>query len=183
MNDQNDNYAVVAVYDSHVQAEDALKNLQKSGFEMKKLSIVGKDYHTEEHVVGYYNSGDRLNSWGKAGSFWGTVWGLLFGSAFFSIPGMGAVLIGGPLVAAMVAALEGAVLVGGLSVIGAALYSVGVPEDSIVEYETALKSNKFLLIANGNADEVVLARGIMRAEHATSGLHLLAQHAALSSMI
>jgi hypothetical protein len=46
--------AVVAVYNTHVEAEGAVKELQKSGFDMKKLSIVGKDYHTEEHVTGYY---------------------------------------------------------------------------------------------------------------------------------
>ena len=28
--------------------------------DIKKLSIVGKEYHTEEHVVGYYNAGDRM---------------------------------------------------------------------------------------------------------------------------
>lgn len=159
-------YAVVAVCDSNAHAEDALKELQESGFEMKNLSIVGRDYHPEEHVVGYYNSGEKMKSWGEAGGFWGGAWGRLFGSAFFSIPGMGAVLIGGPLVAAMVATLESAVVVGGLSVIGAALYTIGVPEDTIVEYETALKSNKFLLVAEGTEDEVAHARGIMRTEHA-----------------
>ena len=50
---------------------------------MKKLSIVGRDYHTDEHVVGYYNTGDRMKVWGKAGAFWGGLWGFLFGSAFF----------------------------------------------------------------------------------------------------
>lgn len=45
--------ALVAIYENHVEAEKAVKELQQSGFDMKKLSIVGKDYHTEEHVVGY----------------------------------------------------------------------------------------------------------------------------------
>jgi hypothetical protein len=51
---------------------------------MKKLCIVGKGYHTEEDVVDYYNTGDRMKKWGKLGAFWGGLWGLLFGSAFFS---------------------------------------------------------------------------------------------------
>ena len=38
---------------------------------MNQLSIVGRDYHTEEHVVGYYNAGDRMKYWGKLGAFWG----------------------------------------------------------------------------------------------------------------
>jgi hypothetical protein len=154
--------AVVAIYESHSQAEEALKELQRSGFDMKKLSIVGKDYHTEEHVVGYYNAGDRMKRWGKSGAFWGGFWGLLLGSAFFAIPGIGPVLVAGPLVAWIVGALEGAVVVGGLSAIGAGLYSIGIPKDSIVQYESALKSDKFLLLAHGTADEVEKAKGIMR---------------------
>ena len=59
--------SVVAVFGSHAQAEDAIRELQKDGFDMKKLSIVGKDYHTEEHVVGYYTTGDRMLYWGKLG--------------------------------------------------------------------------------------------------------------------
>ena len=57
--------AAVAVYDTHSQAEEAVKELQSSGIDMKKLSIVGKDYHTEEQAVGYYNTGDRMKCWGS----------------------------------------------------------------------------------------------------------------------
>ena len=64
MSEQN---SVVAIFESHNQAEDGVRELQKSGFDMKKLSIVGKDYHTDEHVVGYYNAGDRMMYWGKLG--------------------------------------------------------------------------------------------------------------------
>jgi hypothetical protein len=72
-----DTNAVIAVYDSHTAAEDAVKELQKSGFDMKKLSVVGKDYHTDEQVVGYYNAGDRMKYWGKwVGRFLGRVLGL-----------------------------------------------------------------------------------------------------------
>ena len=49
-----------AIYETHTQAEEVLKELQKSGFDTKKMSIVGKDYHTDEHVVGYNNAGDRI---------------------------------------------------------------------------------------------------------------------------
>jgi hypothetical protein len=62
---------VVAVYDTHGHAEEALRAFQDTGFDMKKLSIVGKDYHAEEHVIGFYNAGDRMMFWGKRGAFWG----------------------------------------------------------------------------------------------------------------
>src|SRR5664280_1007765 len=128
---------------------------------MRTLSIVGKDSHTDEHVVGYYNAGDRMKYWGKTGAFWGGFWGMLFGSAFFAIPGIGPVLVAGPLVAWIVGALEGAAVFGGLSAIGAGLYGVGISKDSVVQYEMALKTDKFLLLVHGTAAEVRKARDII----------------------
>jgi len=154
--------SVVAIYETHSQAEEAVKELQRAGFNMKKMSIVGKDYHTDEHVVGYYNTGDRMKYWGKMGAFWGGIWGMLFGAAFFVIPGLGPILVAGPLVAWIIGALEGAVVVGGLSALGAGLYSIGIPKNSVVKYESALKSDKFLLLAHGTASEVAKARDIIQ---------------------
>jgi len=153
--------SVIAVYASHDAAEAAIKELQVSGFEMKKLSIIGQDIHTDEHVVGYYNLDDRMKAWGKTGAFWGGLWGLLFGSAVFLVPGLGPLLVAGPLVAWIVGALEGAIVVGGLSIVGAALYNLGIPKDSIVRYEKALKTGKFLLIAHGVRFDATLAREIL----------------------
>jgi uncharacterized membrane protein len=153
--------SVVASFETHNQAEDAVRELQKDGFDMKKLSIVGKDYHTDEHVVGYYNTGDRMMYWGKLGAFWGGFWGLLFGSAFFWIPGIGQVLVAGPLVMWIVGALEEAALVAGVSALGAGLYSIGIPKNSILQYETEVKNGKLLLVANGTADEVERAKDLL----------------------
>lgn len=155
--------AVIAVYETHSGAENAVKELQKSGFDMKKLSVVGKDFHTDQQVVGYYNTGDRMKYWGKMGAFWGGVWGMLFGAAFFWVPGVGPLLVGGPLVAWIVGALEGAVVVGGLSALGAGLYSIGIPKNSVLKYETAIKADKFLLVARGTAVEAAKARDILSA--------------------
>jgi hypothetical protein len=140
--------AVIAIYDTHVEAEAAIRELQRAGFDMTKLSIVGKDYHTDEEVIGYYNTGDRMKSWGKTGAFWGGIWGLLFGSAFFFVPGLGPLLVAGPLVAWIVGALEGAAVVGGISALGAALFSIGIPRDSVLRYETQIKAGKFIVLAH-----------------------------------
>jgi uncharacterized membrane protein len=153
--------SVVAVYDTHAGAEEAVKELQRGGIDMRTLSIVGKDSHTDEHVVGYYNNGDRMKYWGKAGAFWGGFWGLLFGSAFFAIPGIGPVLVAGPVIAWIVGALEGAAVVGGLSAIGAGLYGMGIPKDSVLQYEMDLKTDKFLLLVHGTAAQVDKAKEII----------------------
>jgi len=158
----NKSNSIVATYQSHTAAEAAIKELQHSGFDMKKLSIVGRDYHTDEHVVGYYNVGDRMKYWGKIGAFWGWIWACLFGSAFFFIPGIGPLIVAGPLVGWIVGALESAVVVGGLSALGAGLLGMGIPKDSILKYETALKTDKFVVIAHGTEEEVNQAREIIR---------------------
>lgn len=167
-NDGAEGTAVVGIYCSHTAAEASVKGLQRSGFVMTKLSIVGKDYHTEEHVVGYYNTGDRMKVWGKLGAFWGGLWGVLFGSAFFFIPGIGPLIVFGPLVGWIVAGLEGAAVAGGLSAMGAVLYGIGIPKDSVMQYETALKSDKFLVIAHGSPEEVTKARRILETTGAAS---------------
>jgi uncharacterized membrane protein len=167
------NCSVVATYNSHEKAEAAIKELQQAGFEMKKLSIVGRDYHTDEQVVGYYNNGDRMKAWGKSGAFWGGIWGLLFGSAFFWVPGLGPLFVAGPLIGWIIGALEGAVVVGGLSALGAGLFGMEIPKDSILQYETAVKTGKFLLIAHGSADDATLAKEIL---HHSNGLESIHSH-------
>ncbi len=170
------NDIAVAIYGSHSAAEAAVKELQHSGFDMMKLSIVGRNYHTDEHVVGYYNTSDRMKSWGKVGAFWGGIWGWLFGSAFFFVPGIGPLLFAGPIIGWMIAALEGAVIFGSLSALGAALASIGIPENSILKYETALKADKFVIFAHGSSEDVVKAREIINRTYPES----LAEHRALS---
>jgi uncharacterized membrane protein len=164
--------SVVAIYDTHEQAEYAVKELQEAGVDMKSLSIAAKDTHTDEHVVGYYNAGDRMKYWGKVGAFWGGFWGLLFGSALFAIPGIGPILVAGPLVAWIVAGLEGAAVVGGVSAVGAGLVSIGIPKDSVLKYEVALKTDKFLLVVHGTPDAVAKAKDIIeRTEHSYYTVH------------
>jgi hypothetical protein len=165
----------VAIYESHAQAEDALRELQRSGFNLRKLSIVGRDDHMQEHVVGYYNTGDRMQYWGRLGAFWSGLWEFLFGSGFFWVPGVGPLLVAGPLVTWIVAALEGAVITGGLSAPGAALYSIGVPRHSVLEYETAIKAGKFVVVAHGTPDEVAWAHRIIK----TTAAMAIAEHQAV----
>jgi uncharacterized membrane protein len=163
---------VVATYETHEQAERAIKELQKDGVDMKGLSIAGKDTNTDEHVVGYYNAGDRIMYWGKEGAFWGGIWGLLFGSAAFVIPGIGPLLAAGPLVAWIVAGLEGAIVVGGVSALGAGLLSIGIPKDSVIQYDAALTTNKYLLLVHGTSEEVEKAKNILEdTPHTSFNVH------------
>jgi len=151
----------LAVFSTHEAAEGAVKELAAAGFEMKNLSLVGKGYHTDEKVVGFYNIGDRIKFWGTRGAYWGGLWGLFFGGLFMTIPIVGHVVVLGYLGAMVISAIESAVMVGGLSALGAALYGLGVPKDSVIEYETAVKADSFLVMAHGAADEMARAKSIL----------------------
>lgn len=152
---------VVAIYNSHTDAEQAVGKLSAASFDITKVSIVGKDYHSEEKVVGYYTTGDRMKSWGGLGAFWGGIWGLLFGAGFFLIPGIGPVVVAGPFLAALVGALESAVVAGGLSAVAAGLVGLGIPKQSAIKYEAEVKADKFVLVAHGTPEELKRAQAIL----------------------
>jgi hypothetical protein len=67
---------------------------------------------------------------------------------------------------AAISAFEGALVVCGLSAIGAALYSIGVSKDSVIAYESAVKSEEFLVIAHGDAADIARAKVMLRATSA-----------------
>ena len=152
---------IIAVFPDHNAAEGAVKKLAQAGFDMKSLSVVGKGYHTDEKVVGFYNVGDRVKFWGKRGAFWGGLWGLFFGGLFMTIPVVGHVIVLGYLGAMAISAVESAIMVGGLSALGAALYSIGIPKDSVIQYEAAVKADDFLVMAHGTAAEMARAKAIL----------------------
>jgi hypothetical protein len=149
-----------------------VKKLIAAGFEMKNLSIVGKGYQTDEKVVGFYNTEDRIKFWGTRGALWGGLWGMFFGGLFLMIPGVGHVVVLGYLASMAIYGIENAIVVGGLSALSAALYGIGVPKDSVIQYETALKADSFLVMAHGAASEVARAKVILStAEPARLDVH------------
>jgi hypothetical protein len=161
MKNSTQEHAVVGVFASHLRAEAAIKALHADGMDMTKLSIVGKNYHTEEHAVGFYTAGDRMMHWGGQGAFWGSLWGIVLGGGLFFIPGIGPIVAMGPLVGWVVGAIEGAAVGATAGVLGAALLNLGVPEEQAVKYETEIKAGKFLVFARGDAGQIERAHRIL----------------------
>lgn len=153
--------SVAAIYDSHEFADEAVKNLLKEGFDAKDLTVVGMDYHTEEHPVGFVSTGDRVLYWGKCGAFWGTMWGLLFGSALFFVPGAGPLVFSGWLASTVLGGLEGAVVGGGIGALSAALTFAGLPKESVIRYESEIQAGNFLLMVKGRRDDLARARKLL----------------------
>lgn len=149
------------IFNTHAEAETAIRALSKSSFDVKKLSIVGKGYHSEEHPMGFYTVGDRMKTWGSMGAFWGSIWGILAAPAVFFLPGLGVIALAGPIVTLLVSALEGAAVIGGLSAISAAFMSIGASKDDVIRYDTALKADKYVLIVHGTPDDIGHARSVL----------------------
>ena len=162
------NISSVAIFKSHAESEAAIKELRHADFGMRKLSLIGRDDHTDEHVLGYYNTGAPMIYWGKQGAFWDGIRGWLSGSAFFFILCTGPLLFARPSVGCLVGALEGAAIVGGMNALGDGHYRMGLPKDSIVQYETALRTDKYVVIAHGAATEVARAREITSSNYPES---------------
>lgn len=157
----NKEHSVVAVYCSHAAAEAGVRALQQAGLDMKRLSIVGKDFQNEEQVIGFFNSGDRMKFWGGRGAVWGTLWGMLFGGAFLLVPAIGPLVVMGPLVGWIRGALEGASVGGAAGVLASALSGLGLPADSVSKYDVAVRAGSFLVLVRGPANVIAHACSVL----------------------
>jgi hypothetical protein len=153
--------SIVAVYLTQTQAEAGVFDLQHAGFDLKKLSVLGREHEAHDQTVGYYNTGGRMKYLGARGAFWNSVWKLLSGAGYFVVPGIGRVLIAGPLTVWIVVAQRD-LAVESLSAVGAGLYEVNIPRASILRYESDVRMHKLLLIASGSAPDVLRARDVLR---------------------
>lgn len=163
-------HAVVAVYESREEAEAAITKLHRAGVDMLALSIIGRDWQapgttptrraTDESSSGD-GTGDSRGPRRLVGGVWSSFWGIMLGSAYLAVPGIGPLLAAGPVVGLIVLALESAVVLGGLTAIGTGLMSLGIPQEHVTQYEQALQADKYLVMVNGNASEVELARSSM----------------------
>ena len=159
--------AAVGTFADHAAAEAAVRELNLAGFDIEHLSVVGKGYHVDEHVTGFYNQGERVMFWGTRGAFWGGLWSLFFGGIYITVPMVGPVVALGYLGAMIMAAIEGAVVVGGVSALSAAFYGMGIPKDSVLCYETAITADAFLVVAHDTPERIAVARTILETAGAT----------------
>ena len=152
---------VVAIFETHDSAETGVRSLSAAGFAMKDLGIVGKGFHSEAKVVGFYNVSQRVDCWARRGAFWGGLGGILLAGLTTSIPAAGGVLTPDYMTSAVAAIALSAFVAGGLGALGAALYSVGIPEDSVIAYKTELKADRFLLTVRGDARDLARAEDVL----------------------
>jgi hypothetical protein len=153
--------SIVAVYPDHAAAERAVRQLHEQGFAMSDLSIIGRDFQMSEEPVGFVSAGDYAKAGAGAGAWFGGLFGLLVGAAFLILPGVGPVVVAGPLAAALLAGLEGAIAGTALGSLAGALVGWGIPKERALKYETQIKGGKFLVVARGVPEAIARARGLL----------------------
>ena len=146
--------SVVGVYASMTQMEEAVRRLDRGRFPIRKVSVVTRDSEDEAHAQG------TANDAGTDRSLAGGLLGLLLDAAFVWMPGFGALVVAGPLTAAVLGEIEGALVGAGGGLLGA-LVGWGVSRRHIRAYEEAVRGGRPLVIARGSAEEVNRAREIL----------------------
>ena len=154
---------VIAVFNDHASAEEAVRRLQKDGIPMGHVSIIGKDFRSVEKPLGFVTTGDVAAGGAQIGAWTGGIFGLLVGAAFLILPGLGPVIVFGPLAAALLGGLEGALAGAALGALGGALVGWGIPKDQALKYETQVKAGKFLVTLQGDAEQIRRAKSLFTA--------------------
>jgi hypothetical protein len=156
--------SVVAVYPDHAAAERAIRKLHQEGFAMADLSIVGRNFEMSEEPVGFVSYSDYAKAGAETGAWFGGLFGLFIGAAFLVLPGLGPIVVAGPIAAAIVAGFEGALAGAALGGLAGALVGWGVPKERALRFESHVKGGKFLVIARGTPDAIARARHLLESE-------------------
>lgn len=164
----------VAIYANNDQADEAFSRLRTEGFDMGMLSFVGRDYW--KNMLGSRNTGGRFTYRGDSGPFWERLWSILKGWGVFWFFESGPVLVAGPLVRSIIATQEEGGGNRNVSGFEKGLTGIGIPRESIVQYEKSLMENRVLVFIQGSMDDIDHAQDILNNTKAVN--HTVHHHCA-----
>ena len=144
---------MLGIFSNREMAENAIAQLEKNNYDVKNMSIIMKE--SEESKKLAQNTGAHVGSGvatgAATGAILGGIAGILIGIGAIAIPGVGALLVGGPIAAALgltgvAATTTTGVVTGALAggIVGG-LVSLGVPEERARTYEERINHGGILL--------------------------------------
>lgn len=166
-----DQHLCVAIYTTHEQADEAFLRLRVDGSDMNMVSFVGRDYWKD--MMGSRNAGERFLYRGNLGPFWVRLWSFLQGWGTFCFFEDGPLLVAGPLVRTIIATQEEGNGEFHTRCFEAALSGIGIPLESLVQYEKSLMNNHILVFVQGTLDEINHAQAIL---HETKDINNTIHH-------
>jgi hypothetical protein len=154
--------ATLTVFGSQAEAESAVRQLAWAGYDLSQVSMVGSDVKRGARVEGNPNEDGRESTSAKDGVLWGEITRMLVGSGFFLVPGIGSLLVAGPLLTRIVHSMGPVVGPDKLGAMADGLEQLGIPKDSILRCAAALRLGKVVIIAEGSAMAMIHAREVFR---------------------
>jgi hypothetical protein len=148
--------AKIGIYDSHRLALEAIELLTKKGFPENRLKLIGQADIVDDNIKIKSNE-PMKNIALLVGIIFGIVMGMLSGMRYFYLPLAEFVYGTGPLIGALIGVDLGLVAGGAVSL----LITLLVKTDKIVLYHEHLKEGKFLVFADGTAEEIKKAKIVL----------------------
>lgn len=147
----------ILLYSRLQNIEQDINKLQTHNFDMKSVSILGNGQASFQRKPVRSNNG---------------LWSKLNHAGFFLLHDFGEVVAAGPIVHLLTKEHEDTEAICGLSVPGQALFSIGIPIDSIRQYEKSVHTGKFLLIIHGSHDDVERACQLLHSKTQQVTVHM-----------
>jgi len=139
---------VLACFRSEDTVQRTLDRLAEEDFPLDQVSLLARAGGSGDDPLGVYysNTDERIKGWGKLGAIWGGLLGGMVG--MFVLPGIGPLMIAGPVIEMLLGAGLGGALGAGsaaLSELSVAIHRMGVPAEQLQEIEEQIKSGHYVL--------------------------------------
>lgn len=148
--------AVIGLFASMSDAEQAVNQLRSSGFSTEEINIVSK----KDRYVASDGGNDSIMDGAMTGSALGTIGGLMLSAGALAIPGVGPIVAAGPLASAISGAVSGGIAGG--------LIDWGIPEDISNTYSSEVSSGSTLAVIKTEAAKVNQAAQILTSSGASN---------------
>lgn len=149
---------VIGVFDDYAAAGEAVEGLKTAGFAAEGISILGRDMDELRPVTSHVIAADKPDKLVTGMTIGGAIGGFLVGLATIAVPGVGALVVAGPLMAAISGAAAGTYI----GFLAGVLAEFDVPQYQAQVYETHLTAGKVLLaVHTDDPDERFKAEQVM----------------------
>ncbi|HEY9669594.1 MAG TPA: general stress protein [Coleofasciculaceae cyanobacterium] len=158
----------VGVFATRQEAEYALQELKNADFPMSNVSAIARDTTQHDEIAGVdvkdyskYSTSEGAAKGAVLGGVTGGLVGLIGALSAFSVPGVGAILVGGAIASALGDALIGGVVGAATGSLVGALTHLGIPEEQAKDYNERLQQGDYVVIVEGTDEDIRRANSIL----------------------
>ena len=158
----------VGVFSARQEAEYALQELKNANFPMSNVSVIARDTTEFDEIAGIdvkdyskYSTNEGAAKGAVLGGITGSLVGLIGALSAFSVPGVGAILVGGAIASALGDALIGGVVGAATGSLVGAFTHLGIPEEQANDYNERLQQGDYVVIVEGKDEDIRRANSIL----------------------